>query len=69
MTLEQYHDPETQARIDQFEMAFRMQAAVPELADLAMNPRSTFSSMDLNPKSQEPTPPTVSLLEGLLKEV
>ena len=33
-----YHDPETQARIDQYEMAFRMQATVPELADLSKEP-------------------------------
>jgi len=35
MTLDEYQDPETQARIDQYEMAFRMQTAVPELADLS----------------------------------
>ncbi|MFM7804575.1 MAG: DUF1501 domain-containing protein, partial [Verrucomicrobiota bacterium] len=34
LTLDALGDPETAARIEQFEMAFRMQAAVPELADL-----------------------------------
>jgi len=29
------HDPATQARIDEYEMAFRMQSAVPELTDLS----------------------------------
>jgi uncharacterized protein (DUF1501 family) len=29
------HDPATSARIDQYEMAFRMQSAVPELTDLS----------------------------------
>ncbi len=53
MTLEQYQDPETQARIDQFEMAFRMQAAVPELADLANEPESIFQQYGLNPRSRK----------------
>ena len=32
---EEVGDPETQARIAQYEMAFRMQASVPELTDLS----------------------------------
>jgi hypothetical protein len=32
-------DPETQARIAQYEMAFRMQTSVPELTDLSKEPR------------------------------
>ncbi len=35
-------DPETQTRIQQYEMAFRMQASVPELTDLRSEPESTF---------------------------
>ncbi|MCO8120791.1 DUF1501 domain-containing protein [Stieleria sp. TO1_6] len=35
-------DPETQTRIQQYEMAFRMQASVPELTDLASEPEHTF---------------------------
>ncbi|MEX1094547.1 MAG: DUF1501 domain-containing protein [Planctomycetales bacterium] len=35
-------DPETQARIAQYEMAFRMQTSVPELTDLSDEPESTF---------------------------
>lgn len=35
-------DPETQARISQYEMAFRMQASVPELTDISTEPQSTF---------------------------
>jgi hypothetical protein len=35
-------DPETRTRIEQFELAFRMQASVPELTDLASEPQSTF---------------------------
>jgi hypothetical protein len=35
-------DPETHTRIQQFEMAFRMQASVPELTDLSAEPESTY---------------------------
>src|SRR5215469_3104722 len=35
-------DPETQTRITQYEMAFRMQASAPELTDLSKEPESTF---------------------------
>ena len=35
-------DPETQTRIRQYEMAFRMQASVPELTDLSQESEHTF---------------------------
>jgi hypothetical protein len=35
-------DPETHTRIQQYEMAFRMQASVPELTNIASEPESTF---------------------------
>jgi hypothetical protein len=35
-------DPETLARIEAYEMAFRMQTSVPELTDLSDEPESTF---------------------------
>jgi hypothetical protein len=38
LTLKEVGDPETQARIQQFEMAFRMQRSVPELTDLESEP-------------------------------
>src|SRR5687767_14163914 len=38
-TLAEIGDPETQTRIDQYEMAFRMQTSVPELTDLADEPQ------------------------------
>src|SRR5207237_6694560 len=37
---EQFADPETQARIAQYEMAFRMQTSVPELTDISNEPQS-----------------------------
>ena len=39
---ERYHDPETRVRIEQYEMAFRMQASVPDLTDLSKESESTF---------------------------
>ncbi len=41
-TLETVGDPETQARIDQAEMAFRMQSSVPELTDISNEPQSVL---------------------------
>jgi hypothetical protein len=38
-TYEQFGDPETQTRIAQYEMAFRMQTSVPELVDLSQEPQ------------------------------
>jgi uncharacterized protein (DUF1501 family) len=42
LAYEKLGDPETQTRIEQYEMAFRMQASVPELTDLAQEPETTF---------------------------
>ena len=45
-------DPEIQTRIAQYEMAFRMQASVPELTDLSTEPASTFEMY--GPDSRKP---------------
>jgi uncharacterized protein (DUF1501 family) len=42
LELEETNDPEISTRIAQYEMAFRMQQSVPELADLSKEPESTF---------------------------
>jgi uncharacterized protein (DUF1501 family) len=42
MEYEKLGDPETRARIAQYEMAFRMQSSVPELTDLSKEPESTY---------------------------
>ncbi len=39
---EETHDAEVQARISQYEMAYRMQTSVPDLMDLSDEPDSTF---------------------------
>lgn len=52
MKFDEYQDPETLARIDQFEMAFRMQSAVPELADLSREPADIYDRY--GPESKKP---------------
>jgi hypothetical protein len=42
MALNRLGDPETQTRIEQYEMAYKMQASVPELTDLGQEPESTY---------------------------
>ena len=42
MTAKEVGDPETNVRIQQYEMAFRMQASVPELTDISKEPDHTF---------------------------
>lgn len=38
----EYQDPEIVTRIEQYELAYRMQTSVPELTDLSNEPESTF---------------------------
>ncbi len=51
-SLEQVGDPEISTRISQYEMAYRMQASVPELADLSKEPDSVFEKY--GPDSRKP---------------
>jgi hypothetical protein len=43
ITREKLHDPETQTRIDQYELAYRMQSSVPDLTNLASEPENTYA--------------------------
>ncbi len=52
LTSAEFSDPETEARISQYEMAFRMQASVPELTDLSREPETTWELY--GPKAKEP---------------
>jgi hypothetical protein len=51
-TYEELGDPETQSRISQYEMAFRMQTSVPELADMRDEPAATWELY--GPEAREP---------------
>ncbi|HEY1991260.1 MAG TPA: DUF1501 domain-containing protein, partial [Gammaproteobacteria bacterium] len=42
MNFQAVGDPETHTRIQQYELAFRMQASVPELTDIKSEPESTY---------------------------
>jgi len=42
LALDRYGDPETQTRIAQYEMAFRMQTSVPELTDIGSESQETL---------------------------
>ena len=50
--LKEFQDPETATRIAQYEMAYKMQSSVPELADLSKEPESTFTMY--GPDSRKP---------------
>lgn len=52
LTLQASGDPEVAARIEQYEMAARMQTTVPELVDLSTEPESTFELY--GPESRKP---------------
>lgn len=43
LTFAQVGDPETRTRIEQFELAYRMQSSVPELTDLSQETEATLS--------------------------
>lgn len=45
---EQFGDPEIETRIQQYEMAFRMQASVPELTDLSQETQETLDLYGIN---------------------
>lgn len=51
MRLQEVGDPEIATRIAQYEMAYRMQSAVPELTDLSREPASTFTMYGENART------------------
>ena len=61
-------DPETHTRIEQYEMAFRMQSSVPELTDLANEPESTYALYGDDGEEAGHASPTPALLARRLVE-
>jgi hypothetical protein len=49
LELQQFGDPETLTRINQFELAFRMQTAVPEVMDLSREPEPVREAYGVEP--------------------
>src|ERR1041384_1379782 len=52
MTLREFGDPEISTRIAQYEMAYKMQASVPELTDLSSEPQSVLEMYGPDVKRQ-----------------
>jgi uncharacterized protein (DUF1501 family) len=52
LTYDKLGDPETKTRIAQYEMAFRMQASVPELTDMSKEPESTWQMYGADAKEK-----------------
>ena len=48
---EQFGDPETESRIEQYELAYRMQIAVPEVMDIRQEPRHIHELYNADPQS------------------
>ncbi len=53
IALESAHDPEIQTRISQYELAFRMQAAVPELQDVTRESRKTLDDYGIKDQATD----------------
>ena len=51
-TYSEYLDPEIVTRIEQYELAYRMQTSVPELTDLSDEPESTFEAYGPNARTR-----------------
>ncbi len=60
-------DPETHTRIQQYEMAFRMQASVPDLMDLTKEPEKTFELYGANAKKPGTFANTVLMARRLVQ--
>ena len=50
---EAFGDPEINTRIAQYEMAFRMQASVPELTDLSKESKQTIEMYGIDEKNED----------------
>ena len=48
-SFQRFGDPETQTRIAQYEMAFKMQASVPDLVDVSKEPKHVFDLYGAKP--------------------
>ncbi|MGZ8898514.1 MAG: DUF1501 domain-containing protein [Limisphaerales bacterium] len=49
LSLANHHDPETLARIQAYEMAYRMQSSAPELMDFSSEPKHVLDSYGVDP--------------------
>lgn len=67
MNYQQLGDPDIRTRIAQYELAFRMQASVPELTDLASEPESTFQMYGEDSRKPGSLPNTMLLARRMVE--
>src|SRR5262249_11102893 len=53
LAADSFGDPEINTRIAQYEMAYRMQSAVPELTDLSKEPKETLELYGIDDKAED----------------
>ncbi len=53
MSKDAFGDPEINTRIQQYEMAYRMQASVPELTDLSKEPKKVLEEYGIDDKNED----------------
>ena len=53
LAAESFGDPEINTRIEQYELAFRMQASVPELTDLSKEPKKVLEEYGIDDKNED----------------
>jgi uncharacterized protein (DUF1501 family) len=53
LAAEAFGDPEINTRIEQYEMAYRMQASVPELTDLSKEPQKVLDAYGIDEKNED----------------
>ena len=53
MAKESFGDPEINTRIEQYEMAFRMQTSVPELTDFSKEPKKVLEEYGIDEKAED----------------
>jgi hypothetical protein len=53
LAAESFGDPEINTRIEQYEMAYRMQASVPELTDLSKEPKKVLEEYGIDDKNED----------------
>jgi hypothetical protein len=56
MELQRYEDPEIDTRIAQYELAYRMQTAVPEVMDISKEPQKILDLYGAKPNYKAPSP-------------
>jgi len=69
LSYKEFNDPEITAKIQQYEMAFRMQTAVPEMTDVSKEPDSIIKLYGPDCLCPEPMPPIAFSTENFPKAV